>query len=92
MAFLFQYCLDSFIEDGHLNLTHDDLRMIPDIVENYDSVELINTKKGYSLMFTKEYGDVVYVVAETIAGKKRDTARDAAEDYLLERDYKKGEQ
>ena len=45
-------------------------RMIPDIVENYDSVELINAKKGYSLVFTKEYGDVVYVVAETIASKK----------------------
>ncbi len=65
-----KHCLNSFIEDGHLNLTHDDLRMIPDIVENYDSVELINAKKGYSLVFTKEYGDVVYVVAETIADKK----------------------
>lgn len=64
-----KHCLDSFIEDGHLNLTHDDLRMIPDIVENYDSVKLINAKKGYTLEFTKEYGEVVYVVAETIAGK-----------------------
>ncbi len=64
-----KHCLDSFIEDGHLNLTHDDLRMIPDIVENYDSVKLIDAKKGYTLEFTKQYGDALYVVVETIGGK-----------------------
>lgn len=65
-----KHCLDSFIEYGQLNLTHDDLRMIPDIVENYDSVKLINAKKGYTLEFRKVYGDVEYLVSETIGGKK----------------------
>lgn len=44
--------------------------MIPDIVENYDSVNFINSRKGYTLSFTKTYGDVVYQVTETIGGKE----------------------
>lgn len=64
------HCLDSFLYDNQISITFDDIRMIPDIVENYDSVNFINSRKGYTLSFTKTYGDVVYQVTETIGGKE----------------------
>ena len=64
------HCLDSFLYDNQISITFDDIRMISDIVENYDSVNFINSRKGYTLSFTKTYGDVVYQVTETIGGKE----------------------
>lgn len=64
-------CLDYFLkadEKKHqqFNLTFDDIRMIPDIVENYDSVVVRPKNKGYRLEFTKRYGSVEYQVVEVV--------------------------
>ncbi len=67
----YEHCLDYFAEDSQLNLTHDDLRMIPDIVMNYDSVKVGKHNNGYKLEFTKKYGDVEYFVVEDVESKRK---------------------
>lgn len=64
-----KHCLDYFIGDGQLNLTHDDLRMIPDIVENYDSVTVGKRSNGDTLKYTKRYGGVEYTVVEVLKSR-----------------------
>lgn len=70
-----KHCLDAFLNKGQLNLTLDDIRMIPDIMENYDGVEVKIRNNGYSLEFKKKYGDVEYFVTEII-GKDEGGSRE----------------
>ena len=74
-----KHCLDYFLKADkkkhqQFNLTFDDIRMIPDIVENYDSVVVVPKNKGYRLEYTKRYGSVEYQVVEGV-GSHRDNPR-----------------
>ena len=84
----YEHCLDYFAEDSQLNLTHDDLRMIPDIVMNYDSVKVGKHNNGYKLEFTKKYGDVEYFVVEDVESKRKNP-RGAMQKTIYVRDITK---
>ncbi len=63
------HCLDSFIYDNQISITYDDIRMIPDIVSNYDSVVAEKKTKKWSLVFLKKYGNIEYKYVAEISRK-----------------------
>lgn len=82
------HCLDYFIEDNQFNLSHDDLRMIPDIIENYDSIKMGTLNGGDTIEYTKRYGDVEYFVLEAIESK-RNAIRGSMQKTIYVSDIKK---
>lgn len=43
-----------------LNLTHDDIRMLPDILKNYDSITPDYKDRRWGIVYIKNYGRIEY--------------------------------
>ncbi len=54
------HCLDSFFGEKQVSVSFDDIRMIPDIVRNRDSVSVQKRQGKHMLVYTKQYGDLCY--------------------------------
>lgn len=67
------HCLDSFIYDNQISITYDDIRMIPDIVRNYDSVKVEKESGKWSIVFLKQYGNLTYKYVTHISRKHDST-------------------
>lgn len=67
------HCLDSFIYDNQISITYDDIRMIPDIVRNYDSVKADKKSGKWGLVFLKKYGNITYRYIANISRKHDDS-------------------
>ncbi len=55
-----RHCLDSFFGEKQVSVSFDDIRMIPDIVRNRDSVSVQKRQGKHRLVYTKQYGDLCY--------------------------------
>jgi AICAR transformylase/IMP cyclohydrolase PurH len=54
-----------------LPLTLDDFELIPEIIENYDSIDFGKTKKGLtSIVYDKQYKNITRIVEEIRKGKR----------------------
>ena len=63
------HCLDSFMYDDQVSITFDDIRMIPDIIDSYDSVKAEKESGKWKLVFLKKYGDITYKYISEISRK-----------------------
>lgn len=54
------HCLDYYLKDDGLNLTYDDIRMIPDILRNYDSITPEFKDGRWGVVYVKNYSGVEY--------------------------------
>ncbi|MBQ5665545.1 MAG: hypothetical protein IIV41_06745, partial [Akkermansia sp.] len=54
------HCLDYYLKEDGLNLTYDDIRMIPDILKNYDSITPDFKNGKWGIEYIKNYGGVEY--------------------------------
>lgn len=63
------HCLDSFMYDDQVSITFDDIRMIPDIINSYDSVKAEKESGKWKLVFLKKYGDITYKYISEISRK-----------------------
>ena len=54
------HCLDYYRSDDGLNLTYDDIRLLPDILKNYDSVTPDFKDGAWGIVYIKNYGGIEY--------------------------------
>lgn len=54
------HCLDYYLKEDGLNLTYDDIRMIPDILRNYDSITPEFKDGRWGVVYVKNYSGVEY--------------------------------
>lgn len=52
-----------------VSITFDDIRMIPDIIDSYDSVKAEKESGKWKLVFLKKYGDITYKYISEISRK-----------------------
>lgn len=65
------HCLDYFIQKDGLNLTYDDIRLIPDILKNYDTIKPDYKRKRWGVVYIKRYGDIEYRYSSYISKPHR---------------------
>ena len=66
-----KHSLDSILEDNQISLEWDDFKILPDILNNWDSLEYRMQGNIPTLLYKKKYGNVEYMVSQRIGTQHR---------------------